>query len=252
MNRTKFHWFEGMPSKCTILEAVPGVGNVGKLVVDALIEKHPSRVIGWILHPDFPPHATIGDDGLIMPPRIEVSSIMLPDGSTIIVMTGTMQPLTAAGQFEVSESILELASKSQTTRLLVLAGLSSKPEDRSIHVVCSDSAVRKSLEEDDIEVSKTQPEGGMIGITGMILSLAPILSVPAIGVVADTVGTSSDILAADRLSSWIEEAFDLPLELDLDTTEKTAASLMESINPGGTIEGYLEIDDPEVSQDFYV
>ena len=64
--KTKFHWIvgNGLPEHSAIIEAVPGVGNVGKIVVDALVEKHPSRTIGWILHPDFPPHATLSNEGL--------------------------------------------------------------------------------------------------------------------------------------------------------------------------------------------
>ena len=56
MNRTRVHWLEGegLPKHSMVLEAVPGVGNVGKILADGLIEKHPSRTIGWILHPDFP------------------------------------------------------------------------------------------------------------------------------------------------------------------------------------------------------
>ena len=33
------------------------------------------------------------------------------------------------------------------------------------------------------------------------------------------------MLAADRLSSWIEQGLDLPLDFDLDTTEKTAKEI---------------------------
>ena len=75
---TRFHWIvgNGLPEHSAILEAVPGVGNVGKIVVDALVEKHPSRTIGWILHPDFPPHSTM-KDGLLHPPRIEIHQVLL-------------------------------------------------------------------------------------------------------------------------------------------------------------------------------
>ena len=70
MNRSQLHWLEGqgLPKHCTIIEAVPGVGNVGKLVIDGLLSKHPSRTLGWLLHPDFPPHATLDDEGLLRPP----------------------------------------------------------------------------------------------------------------------------------------------------------------------------------------
>ena len=254
MNRSQLHWLEGqgLPKHCTIIEAVPGVGNVGSLVIDGLLSKHPSRTLGWLLHPDFPPHATLDREGLIRPPRLELSSILLPDGSTVISVSGMMQPMTAAGQFEVSESILRLAADSDSKQLLILAGLASGLEDRSIHVICSDAKVRRNLESNDITVSRGQPEGGMIGIAGMILSLAPTQGVPAVGITADTVGTSADVLAADRLAKWIEGAFDIPLDLDLDTTEQTALRLLEAIGPTGSIEDYLRGDEPEVSADFYV
>ena len=254
MNRCRIHWLEGesLPEKCMIIEAVPGVGNVGKILIDALIQMHPSRTIGWILHPDFPPHATMGLDGLIGPPRLDICSVLLPDGITLLAITGLMQPMTASGQFEVAEKILEMASSSGATWLLVLAGLASEPECRSIHVVCSDRETRASLERSDIEVSKDHPQQGMIGIAGMLLSLSPTSGVPALGVVGETMGASSDVLAADRMSKWIEEAFDVTLGLDLDTTKETAARLMETIGSGISIEEYLELDESEASSDFYV
>ena len=43
MNRTRIHWLvgEGLPEHVAILEAVPGVGNVGKIVVDSLVVNTP-------------------------------------------------------------------------------------------------------------------------------------------------------------------------------------------------------------------
>ena len=89
MNRTKIHWLVGggLPEHVAMIEAVPGVGNVGKLIVDSLVEKHPSRSIGWVLNPDFPPHSTLDENGLVAPPRININSVMLPDGSTAVSYT---------------------------------------------------------------------------------------------------------------------------------------------------------------------
>jgi len=254
MNRTKIHWKVGnkLPEHVAILEAVPGVGNVGKLIVDGLLKKHPSRTLGWILHPDLPPHATLGDNGLMLPPRIEICSVMLPDGKNIVTIGGNLQPMTASGQFEVSEKILELAFDNETPQLLVLAGLAAGIEDKEIHVICSDFDVKNNLEANDIIVSKEQPKEGMIGIAGLIVSLSPLYNVPTIGLIADTVGASADILAADRLGAWIEAALNIPLELDLDSTEETARRIMETIGSTNSIENMLNIDESEVSSDFYV
>jgi proteasome assembly chaperone (PAC2) family protein len=160
--------------------------------------------------------------------------------------------MTAPGQFEIAEAIIGLASVSGTSRLLVLAGLAAEPDCRSIYAVCSDRGFRKTLEKEDIVVSKDQPKGGMIGVAGMVLSLSATLGVPSLGVIAETVGASSDVLAADRMAKWIEQAFEVPLDLDLDTTRETASKLMEQIGGDGPIEDYLAMGETEASSDFYV
>ena len=250
---TRFHWIvgNGLPEHSAILEAVPGVGNVGKIVVDALVEKHPSRTIGWILHPDFPPHATLSKDGLLAPPRLEINSVILPDGKTIITIGGDLQPMTANGQYEVAESILAMAKENNTPKILVLAGLAAGAEDRNIHVICADLDVKKSLQEIDINVTDEQPKSGMIGIAGLLISLSPLHGVPTIGLVAETIGASADTLAADRLSAWIEQGLELPLNLDLDSTEKTAKKLLATMDISGDIDEILNGSEKQNDSNFY-
>jgi len=76
--------------------------------------------------------------------------------------------------------------------------------------------------------------------------------VPAIGLVAETLGASADVLAADRLASWIEAGLDLPLSLDLDSTEETARKLMATMEVSGSIEETIGAEESEGSSDFYV
>ncbi|MCS5532589.1 MAG: PAC2 family protein [Candidatus Poseidoniales archaeon] len=250
MSRAGVHWLIGdsLPEHVALLEAVPGVGNVGKLVVDGLVEKHPSTLVARILHPDMPPHSTLDKDGLLVPPSMLVHRVMLPDGRYVVTVGGDLQPMTAAGQHEVAETILGMATS--TPQFLVLAGLATEVEENAIHVICANAKVRSNLKANDIEVSKSQPEAGMIGVAGLLVSLSPIHGVPAVALVADTVGASADVRAADRLARWIEEALDLPLDLDLDTTEETARKLLASIDVSGSIEDHLEMS--AEADDFYV
>ena len=163
-----------------------------------------------------------------------------------------MQPMTASGQYESAEVILELAKDYSASRLLVLAGLASDPECRSIHVICASNEMRRKLESEDIEVSLEQPKQGMIGIAGMVLSLSGTMTVPAIGVIAETIGASCDVLAADRMAKWIEHAFEVPLDLDLDTTKETASKLIEEMGGENSIEGLIGHQEQDATADFYV
>ena len=173
---------------------------------------------------------------------------MLSDGRYVVTVTGELQPMTATGQYEVAQAILEMAKS--TPQLLVLAGLASEVEEKAIHVICADAKVRSNLQANDIEVSTSQPEAGMIGVAGLLVSLSSIHQVPAVALVADTVGASADVIAADRLAGWIEEALGLPLGIDLDTTEETARKLLASIEVSGSIEDHLGM--PADADDFYV
>ena len=110
---------------------------------------------------------------------MEITSVLLPDGQTVIVIGGEMQPMTSAGQNEVAEEILRICSEASTPMLLVLAGLASGSEDKGIHVICADDEVRRGLEEDDIPVSRERPEAGMIGVAGLLVSLSSLFGVKA-------------------------------------------------------------------------
>ncbi|MDC0040220.1 PAC2 family protein [Candidatus Poseidoniales archaeon] len=252
MNRTRVHWIIGdsLPEHVALLEAVPGVGNVGKLVVDALVRKHPSTLVARLIHPDMPPHSTLDGDGLLVPPSMLVHRVMLPDGRNVVTVGGDLQPMTAGGQHEVADAILGLAAAASTPQLLVLAGLAADVEDKAVHVICADAEVRGNLEANDIPVSRDQPEAGMIGVAGLLVALSPIHDVPTVALVAETVGASADVRAADRLAKWMEQALGLPLEIDLDTTEETARKLLASIEVSGSIEEHLGM--PGEADDFYV
>lgn len=254
VSRSRVHWIvgDGLPEHSAVLEAVPGVGNVGKILVDSLVSKHPSRILGWILNHDFPPHSTFDSDGLMRPPRMEIISVILPDGQTVIIIGGEMQPMTSAGQNEVAEEILRICSNASTPMLLVLAGLASGSEDRGIHVICADEEVRRNLEINDIPVSKERPEAGMIGVAGLLVSMSPLFNVNTFGLVAETLGASADVLAASRLANWIENGLDLPLDLDIDSTEETARKLMENYEISDSLEEAMGIGEPPQNGDFYV
>ena len=135
--------------------------------------------------------------------------------------------------------------------LLILVGLQADVEDHSIHLVCADADTRDAFADRGVIASSTAPEAGMIGIAGLLISLSPVHSVSTIGLVAETMGSSTDVVAADRLASWIEAAFELPLDLNLDSTEKIAARILGEMNAGGDLEETLAMTEGETG-DFYV
>ena len=178
---TKIQWMEGseLPQNQMVIAAVPGVGNVGKLVIDTLNEQHESTMVARLIHPDLPPHSVL-EEGLLVPPHLSVHSVQMGDAKPVITITGNGQPMTPRGQHELAETILQLAEDSQTPMVLVLAGLSAKPGEEHIHLTCSSKDVQSSLNERGISVSTEQPSGGMLGLAGLLVSLSTLHVYPVL------------------------------------------------------------------------
>ena len=249
MSRTKIQHISDIPPHDAIIEAVPGIGNVGKLVVDGLVASYDSEMVARVLHPDMPPHATLDSEGLLRPPHLSIHSVDI-GSQTVLCICSDAQPTTAAGQYEVAESILDFIKEHSDSRLYVLAGLAMGPEAQGIHVVCSEEGTMESMEEHGIEVRTGQPESGMIGLAGLLVSLAPLHEVEAIGLVADTVGGATDARAAERLSMFVQDKFGLNIGMDLDRTQAIASRLLESV--GISEAAIAEISGEQGYGDLYV
>lgn len=254
MSRARIVWYGGakkFPKNDLMLHAVPGVGNVGKLVTDSLVNTHDSTLVARILHPDLPPHATLNEDGILTPPSLDIHSVSLPSGTNILTLSSNFQPLTPSGQYEVASSLLECCKEGKVGRLLILAGLSAEPGNEAVHVVCASEDDAKHITGIGVEVSREHPSAGIIGMTGMVSSLAPTFNQPAACIIAETVGTSADSVAADRMVAFLKDSFNLDLALELDNTKATAEKLKAFFDLDEIAEMPLDFENSDQDAGFY-
>ena len=249
---TNFVWNgsnKTLPKHHHVLFALPGVGNVGKLLIDSLNNECDSEEILKLQHPDLPPHATM-KDGILTPPHLHLNKLKLPDGKILLTLSGDVQPLVPRGQYEMAEDILNFLRENNTQRLILLAGLSSDAGCDKIHVVVADNETRKKLNGDGINVSENQPEGGVIGMCGLLGSLAPSRGVSSVTVIAETFGTSVDTVAAERLRVSLMNFFGLELPITLDRTEQLAEEILKNYpeGPGALISKELMMPDDSFYQ----
>ena len=81
-------WISQPTTACDLLlVAMPGVGDVGKLAIDAVNTELDAEPIARILHPALPPLAKLDEDGLLSPPHILLSRVIV-DGREVYTLTG--------------------------------------------------------------------------------------------------------------------------------------------------------------------
>ena len=206
-----------------LLVAMPGIGDVGKLAVDAVNSELDAEPIARLLHPELPPLAKLDENGLLTPPHILLSRIDL-DGKMVYTLTGDSQPMTPEGQYEMATTVLDLFTGGE---ILVLAGMSAGPERKEIFTICSSAQYRIELEAMGVDVRRDEPKAGVIGMAALITAISPIKNVKASCNIATTIGNSADPVAAQLLLETIRKWWSLPLPVPIDATTRLAAKLKE-------------------------
>ncbi len=217
-------WFS-QPSTngCKLLVAMPGVGDVGKLAIDAVNEELDAEPIARIIHPSLPPLAKLDNDGLLSPPHILLSRIEVDD-MQIFTLTGDAQPMTPEGQHQMAVEVLQMFKGGE---VLVLAGMATNAERKEVFTVCSESEHRVTLESRGVDVRRDEPKAGVIGMAALITALGPAIGVKTSCTIATTVGNSADPIAAQLLLETIRKWWSLPLPVPIDATSRLAEKLKE-------------------------
>ena len=222
----------------TLLVAMPGVGDVGKLAIDAVNTELDAEPIARLIHPSLPPLAKLDGNGLLKPPHILLSRLEI-DGREIFTLTGDAQPMTPEGQSEMAQSVLELFEEGE---VVVLAGMSAEAERKDVFCITSSSEYRIELEKNGVDVRRDEPKAGVIGMAALITALGPVKNVRTSCNIATTIGNSADPVAAQLLLETIRRWWSLPLPVPIDATQRLANKLKE-MHPGKPNDLISELSD---------
>ena len=206
-----------------LLVAMPGVGDVGKLAIDAVNCELDAEPVARIIHRSLPPLARLDDDGLLAPPHILLSRLYI-DGQEIFTLTGDAQPMTPEGQHDLAAEVLDLFEGGE---VLVLAGMAAPAERKEVFSITSSSVYRIELEKNGVDVRRNEPKSGVIGMAALITALGPVKNVKTCCTIATTIGNSVDPVAAQLLLETIRKWWALPLPIPIDATQRLADKLKE-------------------------
>ena len=225
-----------------LLVAMPGIGDVGKLAIDAVNTELDAEPIARLIHPALPPLAKLDENGLLTPPHILLSRIVI-DGKEVFTLTGDAQPMTPVGQHEMAACVLDLFKGGE---VLVLAGYSSAPERKEVFTICSSASHRIELEGRGVDVRRDEPKSGVIGMAALITAMGPVKDVASSCTIATTVGNSADPVAAQLLLETVRKWWSLPLPVPIDATTRLADKLKE-LHPHQAQDHLTELSESENS-----
>lgn len=209
------------------VEGLPGVGHVGKLAAQHIVESGKATHWCTIHSPDFPPQVTVGEDGVAR--LLEVKLWTLPPqgkAAALVVMTGDAQPQSGPGQWDLVESTLDRLASLGCKELYTLGGYGTGARVERPEVLCAatDKATMTRVRKTGLKVPEEGgPGGGIIGASGLFLGLAATRGWTGACLMGETNGYLLDPKAARAVLASLGKV--LGRTFDLSHLEDTAGEL---------------------------
>ncbi len=198
-----------------LVEGLPGIGQVGKVVVDLILQEIPAEKVAEIHSVFFPPQVVIGDDGACRLVNNEVWRYRSPS-RTYLFLTGDCQSISSEGHYALADRYLDCAERFGVTRVFTLGGYGVGHLVDEPWVLCAVTHphLRPMVEMAGGLFATEEPGGGIVGAAGLILGLGLRRGMEGICLMGETSGYLVDPKSANALLRVFARLTDLEIEAD--------------------------------------
>ena len=212
------------------IEALPGLGHVGKLAADHMIDELEATKFAEIYSPTFPPQVLVRDEGIIENMYNELYYLrdVGEDNLDLIILVGNTQALSPEGQYIVCKEILDFVSKYNIDRIFTLGGMVTSPqpvENPNVFGDATNEANVELLKEAEIEIRSN--DGGIVGASGLFLGLGVRQGIHGMCLMGETPGYFIDAEAAEALLKKLSRI--LNFEINVDKLDERAEETRQMI-----------------------
>ncbi|MGA2934233.1 MAG: proteasome assembly chaperone family protein [Methanomicrobiales archaeon] len=228
MDAIEIRWLKEETGPAEILiEGLPGIGHVGKLVAEHMIQEFHASKVAELYSTHFPPQVIIEPDGVA---RLVRNEVYVSEGEKrIAFLVGDYQSASAEGHYLLSEAYLDIAERLGVRRIYTLGGygvghLVSEPRVLS---AVNRAELRPDVEAAGAEFNRDEPPGGIIGASGLLLGLSFRRGMDAVCLMGETSGYLVDPRAASSLLAVLSAL--IGVEVDKSQLETRAAEMEQVI-----------------------
>jgi len=210
-----------------LIEGLPGIGNVGKLAVEHLIDTIKAKKFAEIHCKDFPPQVFINTDGTVKLANNEFYywKAKKRNQRDLILLTGDYQGLSSTGQYNLVEKILDICDEFGCKELYTLGGYGLGHEIDDPKVLCATTKkdIVKDMKKYGAIFKKNEPGGGIVGASGLLLGLGGIRGIHGACFMGETPGYLVDPKSAKAVLKILMKIVNV--QVNLSALEKKAKEI---------------------------
>ncbi|WP_207590366.1 proteasome assembly chaperone family protein [Halomontanus rarus] len=212
------------------VEGLPGVGHVGKLAAEHVLEEldAESTLVRRLYSREFPPQVTV-EDGVTELTCAEIYAIEVPDGRDLLVLTGDHQAQTNDGHYVLTDAFLDIAEEFGADEVYALGGVPTGEliDEYAVLGAVNEEPLVEELEELGVEFREDEPAGGIVGVSGLLLGLGSRRGFEGVCLMGETSGYLVDPKSARAVLEVLEER--LGFELEYESLDERADEMEDVI-----------------------
>lgn len=198
------------------IEGLPGIGNVGKIVIDYLISLTKAKKIGTIFSKHLPNSVFVNEKNMITLPKLELYHFN-KHKQDFIFLTGDAQPILETASYELSELLINIVKKYNCKKIITLGGigLNEVPEDPKVFVTGNNKSFIKEFKELKANSNLFGIVGPIIGVSGLLLGISLQHKIQAVCLLGETFGHPMYIglKEAKKILELLDKKYDFKLDL---------------------------------------
>ncbi len=205
-------------SNVTLIEGLPGVGNVGKIAADYLADHEKAEKFAEIYSRYFPPQVLIDKEGVVKLVRNELWYLKRKEGD-IVFLLGDNQAVSSEGQYLLAEACLEALDKFDMKYIFTLGGygIGKVVEKPRVLGAATDKDMVKRLKDLGVEFSEDEPANGIVGASGLLLGLGKLRGISGACLMGETSGYLLDPKSAKIILDVLGKLLGMKIDMsDLD------------------------------------
>ena len=200
-------------SVTALVEGLPGVGMVGKLAVEHLLEEREDTLIARFHSEHFPPQIAVDADGVASLPEVELHQVRA-GGTDLLLLSGDYQAASGIGHYRLTTAVLDVAEDLGVETIYAIGGVPTGElvDDPAVIGTVADPTFREPLETAGVRFREKELSGGVVGISGLLVGLGDHRGLAAACLMGETSGYVVDPNSARAVLCVLEEILDLDID----------------------------------------
>lgn len=210
MDQVNVRWYVediAAHSSPIVIAGLPGVGHVGKLVVDHLVHVLSAVKIAEITSTLFPPQMYLSEDAVLRMPRNEVFFAPGSENSpAVLLLAGDCQSTTPEGHYILGNAYVSIFELLGVKRIYTLGGygVGRMVEKPRILAALSSVKLKDEVLSAGAILNKDEPVGGIIGAAGLLITLGRLAGMEGIALLGETSGYLVDPVSSTAVLDVLE------------------------------------------------